>query len=65
MKLPRGFSFGGVVALQAAVRVQPSPVLLEELRGVFGRERVRLVRGPSGGGNGEGRRVERAMTGGD
>jgi hypothetical protein len=50
--------------------VQPSQVLLEELRTVFGRERVRLVRGLNGGTgngqtNGEARMAGRAMTGGD
>ena len=49
--------------------VQPSQVLLEELRTVFGRERVRLIRGPNGGGNGHGngesRLAARATTGGD
>ena len=58
-----------------SLAVHPTPVLLEELRGVFGRERVRLVRGPNGGGNGsnghganghgESRMAARAMTGGD
>jgi DNA polymerase III subunit alpha len=52
-----------------SIGVQPSQVLLEELRTVFGRERVRLVRGPSGAGNGhgngEGRMAGRATTGGE
>ncbi|HUF12510.1 MAG TPA: DNA polymerase III subunit alpha [Longimicrobiales bacterium] len=50
-----------------SLAVQPSPGLLEELRDVFGRERVRLVRGTNGsnGSNGEARMSARAGTGGE
>ena len=44
-----------------SLAVEPSPVLLEELRDVFGRERVRLIRGS----NGEARMAGRTGTGGD